>query len=604
MQVITYKIRRQTVRINVAETVMDLWGFIDWVEANPVMGFDTETTGLNWWDSDRGFRIRLAQFGNAHESWVLPAELSQEFREAAAWALRKAERLIAHNGTFDQHVSEHCLGVPLEELAPKTLCTKITAHLVDPRQVKEQGPGLKLEELTKFYVSPELAAEVKGSMTRIAQRYKVKKDDIWPVVRLFDEEYLLYAGMDPILAYRLFHILYPLIPLRSKRKGLFSWEHRLAHVTAKMERTGYLLDPQYAEARIEELKAEQEQWEAVAHRHGVENVNSNAQLIDAFTGFGIKLTKRTKPTKNHPRGQPAMDDEVLSSIEHPLADAVMKAKKAGKWRKTWFERALNGMDSRNRVHASINSLQAITARMSITGSVPAQTFPAGTGYVRGMFLADEGHVTVCIDFGNMELRFLAAESQDPVMVDAFLNGKDLHQITADAAEVPRKTGKMANFLTVFGGGPKALAEQAGVPYLVAKRVIDAFGSTYKKVDDLAKRLMDEAKRTGFIFTVTGRRIPVEYRRAYAALNYYIQSGSRDITARALIALDAAGYTPFMRLVIHDEIVFSFPKDRAVELAEKAARIMEFTVKGVLVPADAEIGDQSWGSVLDLEESKH
>ncbi|MFF1908650.1 DNA polymerase [Kitasatospora sp. NPDC058218] len=598
MQVITYNIRRQPVRINVVETVMDLWGFIDFVETNPVMGFDTETTGLNWWDADRGFRIRLAQFGNAHESWVLPVELDQEFREAASWALRRARRLIAHNANFDQHVSEETLGVSLEELAPKTLCTKITAHLVDPRQVKEQGPGLKLEELTKFYIDATLAEEVKGSMTRIAKRYKVKKADVWPVVETFDSEYLLYAGMDPVLAFRLFHILYPLVPLRSKRKGLFGWEHRLAHVVAKMERLGYLLDVGYAEARVEELKTEQDRWEAHAARFGVENVNSDKQLIEAFTGFGVKLTKKT------PKGNWSMDAEVLDSIEHPLAEAVKKSTKAGKWRTTWFENALNGRDSRNRVHASVNSLQTRTARMSITGSVPAQTFPAGDGYVRHMFLAEEGHVSVSIDFGNMELRFLAAESRDPVMIDAFLHDKDLHQITADAAEVTRKTGKMANFLTVFGGGPKALVEQGGVSLEVARRTIDAFNDTYKYVGKLAERLMVEARKTGFIFTVTGRRLPVDRGKAYAALNYYIQSGSRDITARAVINLDAAGYTPWMRLIVHDEIVFSFPKERAAELAKKAAQIMEFTVKGVLVPADAEIGEQSWGSVLELEESKH
>ncbi|WP_340376577.1 DNA polymerase [Streptomyces sp. SS7] len=598
MQVITYKIKNQPVRINVAETTWDLDKFIDFVVANPVLGYDTETTGLDWWNAGRGFRIRLAQFGNARESWVLPVETHPEFKAAGIWALRKARWLIAHNGTFDQHVSEHCLGVPLEELAPKMFDTKILAHLVDPRQVKEAGPGLKLEELTKFYIDAVLAAEVKGSMTQIAKRYKVKKEAIWPLVKTFDPDYLLYAGMDPILAFRLLHILLPLVPARSKKKGLIGWEHRLAHVTAKMERTGYLVDEAYAEMRIAELKAEEDKWVEVARSWGIENVNSDKQLIEAFQRFGFKLTKRTA------KGNISMDAEVLDSIDHPLAEAVKKATKAAKWRKTWFENALNGRDAEGRVHPSINSIQARTARMSITGSVPAQTFPAGTGYVRSMFLAEEGHVSVSIDFGNMELRFLAAESRDPVMMDAFLNDKDLHQITADAAEVSRKTGKQANFLTVFGGGWKALMTNAAVTEEVARRTIDAFNSTYTWVGKLSKKLMAEARRYGHIYTVTGRRLPVDRTRAYAALNYYIQSGSRDITARAVINLDKAGFTPWIRLVIHDEIVFSFPKGRAEELTKQAAEIMEFTVKGVLVPAEGEIGERSWGSILDLEDSKH
>jgi DNA polymerase-1 len=147
-------------------------------------------------------------------------------------------------------------------------------------------------------------------------------------------------------------------------------------------------------------------------------------------------------------------------------------------------------------------------------------------------------------------------------------------------------------------------QQAGIDEKTARRTIDAFNSTYTWVGKLSKKLMAEAKRYGCIYTVTGRRLPVDKSRAYSALNYYIQSGSRDITARAVLNLDRAGFTPWVRLVIHDEIVFSFPKERAKELTEQAARLMEFTVKGVLIPAEGEIGDRSWGSILDLEDSKH
>jgi DNA polymerase-1 len=598
VKVLHYKIKRQEVRINVVEDTSDLHAFRSWLANNPILGFDTETTGLDWWNADRGFRVRLVQFGNGIESWVLPVELGEPFQRAAILAIQKAERLIAHNAIFDQHVVEVGLGILLEEIAPKTICTKITAHLVDPRQVKEGGPGLKLEELTAHYIDETVAQEVKGSMVQIARKYKTTKDKIWPIVELFDDDYNLYAGMDPILAYRLFHVTWPSVRARSKAKGLFSWEHRLNHVTGLMERSGYLLDADYASMRVAELAAEEAKWLEEVRRWGVENVNSNQQLIEAFLGFGFKLTKKTK------KGNMAMDAEVLDSIDHPLAEAVKKATKAAKWRATWFENALNGRDSQGRVHASINSIQARTARMSITGSVPAQTFPSGTGFVRHMFLADDGHVSVTIDFANMELRFLAAMSGDPVMVEAFLNGKDLHQITADAAGVPRKVGKMGNFLIVFGGGWKALMEQAHVSEEMARKTIDAFNSTYTWVDKLAKKLSGEAKRQGGIYTVTGRWLPVDRSRAYSALNYFIQSGSRDITARAILNLHKAGFTPYMRLPIHDEIVFSFPKDQAKELTREAARIMAFTIRDVLIPAEGEIGLRSWGSVLELEDSKH
>lgn len=604
MKYISYRLKGQPVSIRVVEDEEDLSKFREWVSRQRIVGFDTETTGLNWWDADRGFRLRLAQFGTGDDTWVIPVELGPAFAQAVREALGRLEWLVAHNGTYDLHVVENCLGIPMEELAPKTWDTSLLAHLVDGRAVKERGPGLKLEELIKFYICAESAALVKGSMTEIAKRYKVKKEDIWPVVSISDEQFLLYAGMDPAWAYRLFQILYRLVPFRSKERGLIGWEHKLSHVTAKLERTGYLLDVPYAEKRCEELTADQQKWESVAKTFGVENPNSNQQLIETFTNLGVKLTKRTKPSKNHPKGQLAMDDDVLTGLKHPLADAVVKAKKAGKWRKTWFERALNGRDSDDRVHASINSLMARTSRMSISGSIPAQTFPSGDGYVRHMFLADEGHVSCSIDFGNMELRYLAAFSRDPTMLDAFLHGKDLHQITADAAEVARKVGKMANFLTVYGGGWAALMEQANVDEATARKVLEAFARTYPGVGAFGKKLADEARKTGFVYTATGRRLPVDPGKWFRALNYFVQGGSRDVTARALLRLDEAGFTPYMRLPIHDEIVFSFPEKEAPEMAREAARLMEFTVQGLLIPADAEIGGRSWGSVLELEESKH
>ncbi|WP_416972568.1 DNA polymerase [Streptomyces sp. 4F14] len=596
MLTLSYRLKGQPISIRVVETERDLPEFEDFISRHRILGFDTETTGLDWWAPD--FRCRLAQFGTGAETWVVPVELGPAFAEAARKALRRLEWLVAHNGTFDLHVVEVALGIPMEELAPRMWDTRLLAHLVDPRAVKEKGPGLKLEELTKAYICEKTADEVKGSMATIAKKYKTTKEKIWKLVELFDSDYLLYAGMDPALAYRLFQILYRLVPARSKVKGLIGWEHQLAHVTAKMERNGYLLDVEYAEMRCGELTAEQQKWESAAGTFGVENVNSNQQLIEVFTEMGVRLVKRTA------KGNLSIDDDVLSTIDHELANAVVQAKKAGKWRKTWFERALNGRGPDNRVHASINSLQARTSRMSISGSIPAQTFPAGDGYVRHMFLADEGHVSCSIDFGNMELRYLAAFSRDPTMLRAFLNNEDLHKLTADAAGVVRKVGKMANFLTVFGGGWAALMEQASVDEETARRVLKAFSETYPGVGVFGKRLADEARKTGYVWTATGRRLPVDPGKWFRALNYFIQGGSRDVTARALLKLDQAGFTPYMRLPIHDEIVFSFPEKEAPEMAREAVKLMEFEVQGLLIPADAEIGGRSWGSVLDLEASKH
>jgi DNA polymerase-1 len=595
VRTIDYTVQARQIIIRVAETAEDLGHFQEFSAANPVLGWDTETTGLDWWAGT--FRCRLVQFGTANEAWVLPVELGEPFAEVAAKTLRHAELLVAHHGTYDMHVAERCLGVPMEELASRSLDTKLLAHLVDPRALKEGGPGLKLEELIGHYIDAQAAAEVKGSMAALARKHKVTKEKIWAAVDLFDPDYLLYAGMDPVWVYRLLHILLPKVPARSRRKGLISWEHRVAHIGAKYERNGLRIDGAYARARSHELTEQQRRYEGEARRFGVENVGSNQQLAEAFTRLGVNLTKKTA------KGNLAMDDTVLSAVDHPLATAVKEAKKAAKWRATWFDRALAGMDSRGMVHASINTCQARTARMSISGSIPAQTFPKGSGYVRSCFIAEPGHVLVSTDYANMELRFLAADSGDQTMLEAFHQGLDLHQMTADAAGVSRAAGKGTNFTVCYGGGWRAVVEQYGVSEDEAKKAVKAFWDTYPGVKRLSDRLQREARRYGYIWTATGRRLPVDQDRPYAALNYRIQSSCRDVTARAMVELDRHGYSQYVKLPIHDEFIFSFPEDRAEEMAEATARLMEFTYKGLLIPAEPEIAGRSWGDLYDGD-TKH
>lgn len=658
------------ISIHVVETSEDLPAFYEFVEANQdFLGFDTETTGLDWWNAPDEYKCRLAQFGNWDTAFILPVEYGGLFVEAMKWALDKAKRLSAQNRGFDFHVIESCFGVDPFPLVQKTWDTKILAHLVDGRAVKEGGVGLKLEELVKHYIDDGLGARIKGSMTEIAKdmnaqkevvgfkardkdkvthefRFsdrpgltkedlkaegysyirefkegiygKVTKDNVWSRVPLQHDGYLLYAGMDPIFAYRLVKILFPLIPKKSLDYGLIGWEHRLHWITYQMERTGYLVDEEYTRMRIEELKEEEAKWSAVAAEWGVELIGSSAQIIAALEGLGFKLTKRTKPSKEHPNGQLSTDDSVLQSIDHPLTEAILKAKSASKKRSTWFEAAYNNRDREGRVHPSINSLQARTGRMSITGAIAAQTLPSGTGYVRHCFLAEEGHVSATADFSSMELMFLAADSGDRRMLKAYRDGEDLHNITAAGAfgnmgwdpndkeskHPKRKAGKGTNYTVCFGGGWNAVSTQWDIEEEDAKKAVKGFWDTFPATKKLSNRCSEEARRNGHVFTVTGRRILTDERRPYAGMNYRIQGTCRDITARALIELDKAGFTPYMRLPIHDEIVMSLPKERAEEMAAEAAKIMAFTYKGLTIPADYEVGDRSWGSCLDKEGSKH
>lgn len=599
-----HEVAGEPVTINYVETEEDLDEFRTFVARNTrCLGVDSETTGLDTYSD--GFRCRLVQFGNQTEAYVLPVEMGERYQEEARQALRALDKMVLHNASFDLQVFDVCLGLPMEDLWPRVLDTKILAHLVDPRGLKEGGIGHSLEELTRHYVDADVADKVKTLMTDLCKPYTATKATIWKKVSLDDPLYQLYSGMDPILAARLLSKLIPLVPAVSE--GLIRYEHKLAEVCSYMERTGFLLDVDYAKELSATLRYDESRYNEIALSYGCEMVNSTEQVADVLEGLGASIKGRT------PSGKRKVDDDLLASFTDDESDlgkfshAVIEAKKAGKWRKTWVAKFIEQADSNNRCHASINPLQARTARMSITG-IPAQTLPAGDWMVRRCFLADEGHSIASVDYQAQELRVLAALSGDPTMIKAFKENANLHVITAQAAfgdhitkDSPEyKTGKMTNFLQVFGGGPAKLAEQADIPFPLAKRVMDAFTEKYPGVTALSQKLQREASRDGFIVTPVGRRLPVDPTRAYSALNYVIQSSSRDVTGRALIRLHDAGFTPYLRLPIHDEVLASLPEEKAQWGADEIGRIMAEQMGPVFIGTDPEVGGRSWGSLYGAD----
>ncbi|WP_231951410.1 DNA polymerase [Nocardia terpenica] len=575
----------------------DLEGFRDFIRNNlAILGLDTETTGLGIYGE--GYGLRLVQFGNYTESWVVPVEYGGRFAEDVRLALNGVQRFVLHNASFDLQVLDRCMGIPMESMWPKVTDTRILAHLVDPRGRDEGGFGHSLEEVTRHYVDPVVADEVKGLMGRLAKEFQTTKEKIWAAVDLTHPDYLLYSGMDPILAMRLHQKLGPLVPDVSRK--LVRYEHRIAEVCAVMERTGFLLDVDYTldlSARLQQVELD---YKAKAAVFGCENVNSTDQVADVLEFRGVRIPDRT------PTGKRKVDKKLLDRLVaegDEFATAVKEAKKAAKWRSTWVDGFLKNRDAGDRCHASINALRARTARMSITG-IPAQTLPSGDWMIRRCFLADEGQLISSVDYQAQELRVLAALSGDRTMIKAFHEGADLHLLTAQAAfgshitkdDPERKYAKVVNFGRVYGGGANTVAEQTGLDMERAKIVVDGFDKAYPGVKALSNRLQAEARRNGYIVTPVGRRLPVDRSRAYSALNYLIQSSSRDVTGRALLRLYDAGFGPYLRLPIHDEILASVPAEHAEWGAAEIGRLMAEDMGPVHIGTDPEVGGRSWGSL--------
>lgn len=604
--------RRATV--NAPETPEDYLKFTQWLHSHqgePV-AVDTETTGLEIYGE--GFCIRTVQVGIGLEAWVINTETHGITRGTLEqWF--EGRDLYFHNATYDVLALEQCYGYRADW--SRITDTMILAHLVDSRGVREGGPGHSLSELTRTVLKmPKVADGVKGSIASMAKEIGCTKSELFSTIDAWNETYLGYAGMDVVLTYGLHNQLQRMLegvarkqksrlantPFRNQSVlNLVRYEHEVARVCAEMQRNGFLLDVEYAQTLDKKLEEEQTLWEGLALiEYGIESVNQNSEVALALEEFdGAKLTELT------PSGNKKLDEAVLTKLSDEgsrLAAYVLEAKKVKKQRASWVQNFLNRRDSEDRCHAGINTLAARTGRMSITG-IPAQTLPSGDWTIRRCFIPDEGQSIVSCDYQAQELRVLAALSGDKNMKEAFATGADLHQMTADASGVERSVGKTVNFAYVYGSGPRNIAETCGITVEKAREVIQGFERTYPGVKKLADRLQAQAKSNGCIDTVTGRVLHVDKDRAYAALNYMIQSTSRDITARALLRMDEEGITPYLRLPIHDEVVASVPSRVAEGAAQKIASLMEANLFGVHIGTDAEVYGPSWGSGYVTDETR-
>jgi DNA polymerase-1 len=596
----TYRVAGEQVKIRRVESVDDLEEYRNFVRRNlKVLACDSETTGLKI--HSPGFKGRLFQVGTPYESYILPVEQGGVFVDDAVKTLRGVDKLIFQNGMYDLQVFDKLWGVRLEELWPKVMDTKLYAMLIDPRAPEKGGVGTSLEDLARYYIDADVADKVKGSMSELAKKYKTTKAKIWEKVDLDDGMYNLYAGMDTILAARLASKLPSLVP--HSARPLISFEHTVAEICSYYERTGFLLDVDYSLELAARLQGTEHACMEIAASYGCENVNSTEQVAEVLMSLGIKLKDRTAT------GKFKVDKKVIEGIKKMGSEkqvdfitAVQDAKKARKWRTTWVEGFLDNMDSNGRCHASINTLQARTGRMSITG-IPAQTLPSGDWIIRRCFISDPGERMVSVDYQAQELRVLAALSGDRTMIQAFKEGADLHLMTAQAAwgthitkdSKERKYAKVVNFGRVYGGGAKTVSEQTGLTFPQAKRVVEAFDKRYPGVKEYSDKLARIAGQQGYIVTPSGRVLPVDHDRGYSALNYMVQSTSRDVTCRGIVKLHKAGFTPYMRLPIHDEVIASLPIAHAELGSRRIAELMSESMGDVFIDTDAEVGNRSWGS---------
>ena len=433
----------------------DFANFRDWLFSKQrPLAYDIEATGLDIFSTT--WEIKSIQWGDQDEAFVFIWK-EPWFQRSIDIVMNETDcRLLAHNAVFDALGLDRHNHVDAIELLDRTYDTKILSHLADPRSRVEGGVGHGLKNLAAHHVdksAPDSDQALKDLFKQ--QKWSVKEG--WRNIPASHPTLVHYAGTDVILTARLFPHLRKEIK-RQTMDHLVRYEHQILKLVADMERRGLRIDVSYAEQLVEQMNAEEQAHIDVVRSFGVENHNATKDVAEALTKLGVRLTETTASgglKVDKTVLQSVIDDED-SGMAGELARAVMAAKNSAKWRDSYVIASLASMDSNLRVHPKMNSLQARTGRMSLTDP-PLQQLPSSGDAIRRMFLAEEGCRMASIDFSGVELRVLAALSQDPVMLQVFKEGGDLHQTTADNTGVTRKIAKTVNFGKVYGAGPQTLS---------------------------------------------------------------------------------------------------------------------------------------------------
>jgi len=274
-----------------------------------------------------------------------------------------------------------------------------------------------------------------------------------------------------------------------------------------------------------------------------------------------------------------------------------------------------------RVHTSFNQAVAATGRLS-SSDPNLQNIPVRTELgreIRRAFIADPGCVLISADYSQIELRVLAHLAGDEALIEAFKRGEDIHDRTADAIFGPdstkdrkerRNVAKMINYALLYGKTAFTLAKDIGVTQQAAQAFIDAYFAGFPGVRRFLDRTLEEARVSGVVKTLFGRRRPVpeltsqngQVRSAAEriAVNMPIQGTAADIMKRAMIDVDRAlagrraapdGRHPRMILTVHDELVFEVRREESSEIAALVRNLMEAAATlAVPLTVDVSIGD--------------
>jgi len=370
----------ERIAFHYASTKDDWRAVLSWVRQRrgKTLAMDTESTGINCYKP--GWELRTFQFGNARRSFVIPARARHLIRLVFTGCDIK---WIGHNGPHDVRSIDEFLGFETGIICPWE--TYIPAHHADSRKQDEGGTGHGLKELAIAKIDPNagkwevalkrkfksLKVPVEGEVYKSGprkgtQKYRAARlSEGWSLIDPEDPDYIAYAAADPILTYRL-RQHYDSV-LREFRE-LYEFDHAVQVACDRLQRRAIKLDTVYTARYRTALETKAAELSERAAGMGCANIYSGAKVAATLLSLGAQLRERT------PKGAYKTDDKVMkwqlengSEAVQQFVRTVLTAKRLTKRADAYADAMLREMDSNGRVHPSINSLAARTARMSISG---------------------------------------------------------------------------------------------------------------------------------------------------------------------------------------------------------------------------------------------
>ena len=572
---------------------------VDYLLLQKEICFDTETTDL---DAMRAELVGISFAYLEGEAYYIPvgpdAKQTQEVLELLRPVFENEDILkIGQNIKYDLLVLKN-YGIEIKGILYDTL---LAHYLIEP----EGKHGMDWLAQQYLQYKPVSITELIG-----------KKGKGQGNMRDVDEdEATAYAAEDADITLRLKGKLDPILQSNGLKKLLEEVENPLIPVLTDMEFEGVRIDTgSLAELSVTLEQESKEIEKRVYELAGVRfNLASPKQLGEVLFEK-LKLDPKAKKTKT---GQYATGEEILSKLadEHEIAEAILEYRQMVKLKSTYVDALPTMINPKTgRIHTTYNQFVAATGRLSSINpnlqNIPIRT--ARGREIRKAFVPrDENYVLLSADYSQIELRLMAAFSQDESMLEAFRTGRDIHATTAAKIfKVPldevtsdmRRKAKTANFGIIYGISAFGLAQRLSIPRGEAKEIIDAYFTEFPAVKQYMDGAIEKARTQEFVETILGRRRYLRdinsrnmTMRGFAernAINAPLQGSAADLIKVAMIHVQAwmKGNKMKSKLIlqVHDELVFDAHKDEVDILRKEIPGLMANAIP-LPVPIEVEVG---------------